>query len=1126
MFSIRISALAAVVLCAASASAVLDFDAYKKEVLKEPSLIRYYTFEDGYGEEVTNHAPPAEPGRIAFTGGPAGSLTIYNVTPYGHLPESSLSKSQHKPDMTPMEWTDGRLPGKSAIRSGETTLGLYRSGITGREFAQGATFAGWFRFEPEKGGRVLVKLGNAWNNGFVLVYFDGLLEFRPGNQGKTILQVPGLAPEIWHHLAFTVEDGAAKLYVNGELKAEKPFTGAIIPVKGSDYPPALPFFENSKRDATYLLIGANPRDEKQPPRGRFHLDELAIYNRALPAETLKKLCVAGRPNTTPDAQRADFAAWAKKKAVLDKIKLDIPRDTEGHFRVNEPIPATVALPAELAGAHTVLMEIETLTGKPVQTIRRPLAGGGTLTEALRFPACGVYWLDMKVLAKDGTLVKCLPEKFCLGIIPPAPARLSERNPMAYWADWEGLFHYDSPTRRMQMHGDGSHFEEVYAHYAKVIPNFRAYVWFYSTYIRPPQGDWDAGRKKNHDFFTMATRRMKGKNIFAFEMTSEPSNIDVKWYVQHLADARKIFNDAGLTQPMVPPGGSPVSIPMISDILKAGGDKYMDGISFHPYTPEPIRDFLFNNPIEKLKEISKGYSKEFFFWNTESGLEILPRVKYRPMTRAEAYATRWPSREGLFLGWVSHLPEEESAKLVVQNVLLSLLSGYRIYTHHHVPNVFGNPSLNTVALTALSGQIINNYAGIERLPLAGITDMCLFVKQTDGTRIAAVFSEKPTLLNFRLAPSKTYKTMDVYGNYGTMKTDAEGVLTIASTIAPFYIFDVPATMREIAPLAFELPAAISDRGEAKGRIAVKNSFRRQLVGALAAEPVLGAKLSFSSAQIDLKPGESTTVDFLIDGTDLKRQAYQFNVKLTDPDGKVIAAASKIAKSPGVIRMVPRVVREMPLDGDLAKWRNIPARTCDTLASVVHGKPNYAEIWMPQWLGKDDLSFSVKTCWRKGDGIYFLVDVTDDVLLPAAAEKTNLAFRYDCAELFFDSRPADKLGASMGDGADQAMIVPRASADAAACVSLQVRKDREHIRVEAVGRKTATGWLVEGRIAPNAKSEFQVQAGSQFLMDFLIDDTDKDELKWLRKSAMALDGNFGNPYNANFWGRYELSLDEVK
>ncbi len=1107
---------------AVGVSADSAFEASRKEILKDPSLIRYYTFEDGHGDEVTNHAKPVEPGRIAFTGGPVGSLTLHNPTAWGVLPNMG---SSHTLCEAPMEWVPGRHPGKSAVRSGETPLGLYRSGITGREFAKGATFAGWFLFESKEGGCNMISLGDAWNNGFRLSRSRHLLEFRLSDKGKPVAVYSGaVEPETWHHVAATVGDGKVRLYVDGRLASEKPVGFAIVPVKGSEYPTALPFFENSRGHATYLLIGANGRGAGRPAPARFRLDELAIYDRALSADEVGRLHVAGKPQATADEQRAAFAAWRAKDALDRRIRMDLPRDTGGFFRIDKPVPATVALPAEMTGAYKAVVDVETLEGKHVRTIEKTLAGGGTVKEDVRFPACGVYWVDFRVETAAGALVKRLPAKFCVAIVPPAPARLSENNPMAYWADWLAPFHYDAPTRRMQMHGDGTHFEEMYAHYRKVIPDFRAYMWFYSLYARPPKEGWEAGRKKNHDFFTMAARRFQDKNIIAFEMSSEPHNIDVKWYVQHLADARKIFNDAGLTQPMVPPGGAPPSIPMISDILKAGGAAYMDGVSYHPYTPHPIKTYLFENPTDRLKNVLKAYPKKFSLWNTESGIEALPRVNHRPMTRDEAYAMRWPSREGLFLGFIANVPEAEAAALVAQDVLLHLLNGYRIYTHCGAPLIMGDPGLNSVALTALAGQVLNDFAGIARLPLAGITDMCLFVKQADGSRIAAVFAERPTLLTFRLAPATTYKTMDVYGNYGTVKTDGEGILAIPATLAPFYVFGVPADMAEVAPLAFDLPGEISERGEATGTITVKNSFSRRLTGTLAAEPVFGAELAFSADKIDLKPGESTRVDFFVHGKNLKRKAYQFNVNLKDASGKTLASASRIARSPGVIRMIPRVTREMPLDGDLAKWKGVPALACDTLEGVVHGKPNYAEIWVPQWLGKDDLSFSVKTCWRKGDGIYFLLDVTDDTVLPAPEDKTALAFRYDCLELFFDSRPAAQQGSALAPGADQAMIVPRATARATPCTQWFARNDKEHVTVTCVGRKTERGWLVEGRIAPNERSEFRIQAGSQFMMDFLVDDTDRDELKWLRKSAMALDGNFGNSQNSNIWGRYELSLDE--
>ena len=110
------------------------------------------------------------------------------------------------------------------------------------------------------------------------------------------------------------------------------------------------------------------------------------------------------------------------------------------------------------------------------------------------------------------------------------------------------------------------------------------------------------------------------------MPSEPHNIDPKWYVQHLADARKIFSESGLRQPMIPPGGAPPSIPMISDILKAGGEKYMDGISYHPYTVKPIDALNSDDSLNRLHADMAEYpGKKFILWNTESGINALPRI---------------------------------------------------------------------------------------------------------------------------------------------------------------------------------------------------------------------------------------------------------------------------------------------------------------------------------------------------------------------------------------------------------------------------------------------------------------------------------------------------------------------
>jgi len=175
------------------------------------------------------------------------------------------------------------------------------------------------------------------------------------------------------------------------------------------------------------------------------------------------------------------------------------------------------------------------------------------------------------------------------------------------------------------------------------------------------------------------------------------------------------------------------------------------------------------------------------------------------------------------------------------------------------------------------------------------------------------------------------------------------------------------------------------------------------------------------------------------------------------------------------------------------------------------------------GKDDLSFTLKTLWRKGDGIYFLLKVKDNIVCPALEDKTATAWKYDCLELYFDSRECSKQGTLLSDGMDQVIVIPQAVEAVAPCTVRYGLEGRNQVEVQYVGRKTADGYLIEGKVIPNEKSFFRVQGGSQFRMDFMPDDADGTESKQLRKAAMALHGDFGNYRNSDVWGRYELSLD---
>ena len=146
--------------------------------------------------------------------------------------------------------------------------------------------------------------------------------------------------------------------------------------------------------------------------------------------------------------------------------------------------------------------------------------------------------------------------------------------------------------------------------------------------------------------------------------------------------------------------------------------------------------------------------------------------------------------------------------------------------------------------------------------------------------------------------------------------------------------------------------------------------------------------------------------------------------------------------------------------------------------------------------------------------------DDILCPAPEDKSGTSWKYDCLEFFFDSRERSKQGAVLSDGMDQVIVIPQAGEAATPCKLWYGLEGRNQVDVQCVGRKTADGYLLEGKITPNAKSAFQVQAGSQFRMDFMLDDADSLELKLLRKAALALHGKFSNYRISDVWGRYEL------
>ncbi len=1125
-----LSLMAAAAGAAGEAEEQAQFRTYKETVKHDPALIRFYTFEEGQGDEVANQVL-LDPLQTAVTGGPRGSLTIQRYNAYGRHPSFPWKFS---PETLSPEWTRGRWPWKAAVASGvdkieypwEATC-LYRSGITGAEFADGGAFAGWLRIHEDlaEGCCDILSLFEGrvpnprYSGGFNLWYANGALGFAASStdeKANGAAVFAKVSPGVWHHFAVTFDTASLKLYLDGELKEEKPFGGKLVAVTWKDTPLVGPFHEMGFGFGHFMMVGATVPKAGETT-GRFDLDELSIYKRALGAEEVKRQEEAGRPAMTPEEQLAAGRALAMERERLGRVRLDIPKDSGGYFRIRQPIPATVCVPSEF-GAGKAMFSLESLEGKPLLKLERTMEAGQSLTENILPPACGVFYLDMEVRGPDGKPLKS--QRYCLGIVPPAPRELTVNNPMACWADETELFHFDSPIRRMFCYPynvDDGRFQKQYDTYNKLIPNFRAYVGF--------------GVDKK--FYPEALRVLKGKNVFGLEFTSEPHEpCDTKAYVEALKAADELFRPAFPGILFFPPGIEPGSLSVLAGILENGGLQYMDGVSYHPYSGLPLQDYLSpDNATQRLKRLLAKYpDKKPTLWCTESGVMSLPRRgNGRPMTGKDALAAGFGgvnySGVDTFPFFVTLMPEADAAALQCHDILLKLADGYKMYTVMSGPGDDGaEPGLRGVAVTALAGHVLNSQLEVTRLPLASVGSFCALIRNADRTTTAAVFSMEPTTENFKAPPNAAYRTMDMLGNEGSVRASADGLLSVPCARAPLYLFAVPADLQAVAPLRLALPETLPDSNVLKGELTVTNQLSSPLAGTLVFAALPGASIMLSTTEVNLAPGQAEKIGVELRADALKRRLYTLDIELRGPAGKLISSTRGAFQSAGVIQMIPRANASFRLDGDEAKWTDIPAAACDAADGVVHGKPNAAEIWLPQWRGKDDLSFTVKTTWRKGDGLYFLLKAKDNVLCPAPEGQAGMAWKYDCLEFYFDSRAHRKLGTLLSDGMDQVLIIPQAGEAVAPCKVSYGLEGRNRVNVQCVGRKTADGYLLEGKVTPNAKSSFRVQGGSQLRMDFMLDDADSLDAKLLRKAAMALHGDFGNYRNSDVWGRYELSLDE--
>jgi hypothetical protein len=193
-------------------------------------------------------------------------------------------------------------------------------------------------------------------------------------------------------------------------------------------------------------------------------------------------------------------------------------------------------------------------------------------------------------------------------------------------------------------------------------------------------------------------------------------------------------------------------------------------------------------------------------------------------------------------------------------------------------------------------------------------------------------------------------------------------------------------------------------------------------------------------------------------------------------------------------MPRLIEPLVLDGDLNEWASaacVPARYL-TYAEIIH---------MPRWRGPADAGIEFYCAWN-GDGLCLAAVVADQDVRNDQPDAE--LWRRDCLEVFVDGRAGGEfMKPPYSAGAYQLLVRPPISKERAAHIAVNPR-DGTVGGLEVAGKRTATGYVVEALIPWSAFPDFAPRPGSEFGLQFRLDDFDRRDRKDLPHVALSYRG----------------------
>ncbi len=1132
----------------APASGYREWKTSMADLKKDPSLVRLYTFEEKYGHVLRNEARTEERGY--------GDLDVISRSPYGQSREryyTEWNPAHQRPKLFP-QWVEGRWPGKGALSSGRTTRNVARSRFSGTEDGI-FTIAAWVRLYGEGGTTPLLTNHTGYhptlhkasrNSGWTISYQKsgqepaGAITFKIGmtTQFRTVTAAD-FSAKAWHYLVCLYDGKEIRIYIDGKLGGRAPCPGV--------YKHPLRARADSRSMSEYDLfgfdIGGSPANE------RFDVDEIAIYERALPAEEIQRVYETFRPRTSLAEQQARFSAQLTSRTQLDAIRMTIPSDTYGIFSRGQAIPITFSVPAAagLSGPLQAKVQIKDLRGQVMLDRTLPLQGGdqtAMATTEFATDVCGLYWIDLSLADATGQVIKRIPEEYCVSVSVPLPAAKDVPLSAPLLSHNATLY----PERALQgirvdrdIRSPGGTWpakDQVRPDYLEELFDWKRgkdFKLLYTIHLKfPSWAERAPGKKyvlKDMSIWAEYCRKLHeiyGDMVYAWEIENEPnaSHADVppEEYVEFLKVSYKAFKEVDPDAIVVGGAGCPGYLNYYDKVFKAGGAKYFDVLSLHNYCTFPIKTFKEEQRIQKAKELLMKYRGELVpIWNSESGFQNIVRgADGRPLME-DVMMRRYPrtrQKDGVAVLplYMPTLTERQRADWQIQAILLDLAAGCEKYTllassHCYSPDFNSSrwqPTLLAPALAALQSVLIPSRS-VEELPLSSAADAGVIITDQQGQRTAVLFSDKTPTLSFKVAKSGVYRGMDVDGNPKIWQVGADRILTAQLSPSPCYIFGVSPTFQQVRFLTVgDVPEVLPESGMMTGKLTIRNPLTTRLQADLVPQPPAGCTLT-GATRIDLAPGEQQTLSFTLDGRSLKRRTYSLGYVLENQETE-LGRVDYTFESEGVVQLIGEL-KSPPADW----WRNLKAENAAETVNVVHGAPVPGVPWAPQWRGPEDLSFSTRMGWTRDGEILIRLDVRDNILMPSPNNQTFRSFLYDGVELFIDTR--SKRSNLIGPGADQILIIPNAAEEVKECVVWYGGKNQTHaVEATATGARSADGYWLDIRLRPVDGSDFRLRMGSQFTFDLLVDDTDDEAAR--RKVAMTLHGEFNNAADPSKWGRYEL------